>query len=107
MGTTTHDIFGATPGAQPATPGSYGERPSGYRLPEATRLGRVRLQIADLHRSLAFYQDTLGLRVLRRDGSRAVLAAQGDENVARPHRARVRRDAGRFALGNRERAVAQ
>jgi catechol 2,3-dioxygenase len=33
------------------------------------------LQIADLNRSLAFYQTTLGLRVLLRDGSRAVLGA--------------------------------
>jgi catechol 2,3-dioxygenase len=56
MGVSTHDIFGDAGGAQPATPGSYGEPPSGYRLPEGTRLGPVRLQIADLARSLAYYE---------------------------------------------------
>src|SRR3989442_1051304 len=80
MGVSAHDIFGDATGAQPATPGSYGEAPSGYRLPEGTRLGRVRLQIADLARSLAYYEGTLGLRVLRRDGSIAVLGAQRDDS---------------------------
>ncbi|HJQ65786.1 MAG TPA: VOC family protein [Gemmatimonadales bacterium] len=79
MGVSTHDIFGDAAGAQPATPGSYGEAPRGYRLPEGTRLGRVRLQIADLARSLAYYEGTLGMRVLRCEGSRALLGAQGDD----------------------------
>jgi catechol 2,3-dioxygenase len=83
MGATTHDIFGDAAGAQPATPGSYGEAPRGYRLPETTRLGRVHLQIADLARSLAFYEGVLGLRTVARDASggtrRAVLAAHGDD----------------------------
>lgn len=78
---TTDDIFGAATDAQPAVSGSYGEAPRGYRLPEATRLGPVRLQIADLERSLAFYQRVLGLRVVARDGGRATLAAHGDERV--------------------------
>jgi len=78
MGASTHDSFGNSAGAHPATPGSYGEAPSGYRLPAATRLGPVRLQIGDLARSLAFYERTLGLRVLQREVSRAVLAAQGE-----------------------------
>ena len=79
MGVSAHDIFGEAEGAQPATPGSYGEAPSGYRLPEGTRLGRVRLQVADLARSLAFYEETLGMRALRRDGSIAVLGPQRDD----------------------------
>jgi len=62
-----------------AVPGSYGEAAKGYRLSDATRLGVVRLQVADLERSLAFYQETLGLRVVGRDTSHAVLAAQGDD----------------------------
>ena len=37
----------------PKADDSHGIRPKGYRLPEATRLGRVRLQVADLDRSLA------------------------------------------------------
>jgi catechol 2,3-dioxygenase len=79
MGITTNDIFGAASGAQPATPGSYGEPPRGsWRLPEATRLGRVRLQVADLERSLRFYQEVLGLRVVERGPGHAALAAHGD-----------------------------
>jgi catechol 2,3-dioxygenase len=81
MGVTTRDIFGEAGDAQPATPGSYGEPPRGRRLPDATTLGPVRLQIADLDRSLAFYEGVLGLRVLERDGARAALAAHGDERV--------------------------
>jgi catechol 2,3-dioxygenase len=75
MGVTTRDIFGEATRAQPATPGSYGETPRGRRLPDSTGLGPVRLQIADLERSLAFYQSVLGLRVVERDGPRAALAA--------------------------------
>jgi catechol 2,3-dioxygenase len=81
MGVTTRDIFGTATGAQPATAGSYGEPPRGRRLPDATALGPVRLQIADLERSLAFYESVLGLRVVERDGPRAALAAQGGERV--------------------------
>jgi catechol 2,3-dioxygenase len=76
MGATTQDIFGNLAGPQPAIPGTYGEAPSGYRIPAATRLGAVRLQISDLGRSLAFYEGTLGLRVLSRGGQRAVLGGQ-------------------------------
>ncbi|HEX9085743.1 MAG TPA: VOC family protein, partial [Gemmatimonadaceae bacterium] len=43
-----------------------GIRPKGYRLPESTRLGRVRLQVADLERSLGFYEKVLGMRMIRR-----------------------------------------
>ena len=81
MGVTTNDIFGAATTAELATPGSYGQAPAGHRLPRATRLGRVRLQIADLERSLAFYEHTLGLRVLERDDTRAALAAEGDDGA--------------------------
>lgn len=79
MSTSSAGIFGQVPGDAPATSGSYGEPPSGFRLPQATRLGEVRLQVSDLARSLAFYEATLGLRVLRRDGARVVLAPHGDD----------------------------
>ena len=50
---------------QPAnTSRDYGVAPTGYRLPDATRLGTVRLQVSDLARSVAYYRDLLGLRVL-------------------------------------------
>lgn len=68
-------------GAQSATPGSYGRPPRGYRLPAATRLGPVRLQVADLERSLAFYEKVLGLRVAERGVARASLAAHRDDRL--------------------------
>lgn len=57
----------------------YGIPPTGHRLPAATHLGRVRLQVADLERSLSYYQEILGFRVLERSGDQAALAAHGDE----------------------------
>lgn len=81
MSATTRDIFGATPQAEPATPGTYGQAPKGYRLPNATRLGAVRLQVSDLARSLAFYEQTLGLRVVERTDTNASLAPHGDARV--------------------------
>ena len=58
-----------------------GIAPPGYRLPADIRLGRVRLQVADLERSLAWYERVLGLRVLRRAGAEAALGAHGDGAV--------------------------
>ena len=78
MGATTRDIFGMADGAQPAEPGSYGQPPRGFRLPATARLGQVCLQVADLTRSVSFYQDVLGLRLVDRSGPTAVLAAHGD-----------------------------
>ena len=52
-----------------------GITPEGFRAPAATRLGRVRLQVADLDRSVGFYKGVLGFRVLAEDGSTAALGA--------------------------------
>lgn len=79
MGTSASDIFGSAPGSQPATAGSYGHAPAGFRLPDATHIGGVRLRVADLERSLVFYNRTLGFRTLHREGSRAALAAQNSD----------------------------
>jgi len=57
-----------------------GIRPKNYRLPEATRLGRVRLQVADLERSLLFYQQVLGFRVITRSADSAILGPHGDDH---------------------------
>ena len=57
----------------------YGIQPQEYRLPEATHLGRVRLQVADLDRSLTFYENVLGLRVIRRDDESASLGPHGED----------------------------
>lgn len=48
-------------------------------LPHATRLGPVRLQVADLDRSVAYYESVLGFRVASRGGASAHLAAHGDD----------------------------
>ena len=58
----------------------YGIAPPAYRLPEATRLGRVSLQVSDLERSLDYYQRVLGLRVVERGEGLAFLAAAGDDS---------------------------
>jgi catechol 2,3-dioxygenase len=57
------------------SPLPYGLAPAGYRLPDGTRIGRVRLQVADLARSLAFYERVLGLRVQARTDTTATLGA--------------------------------
>lgn len=77
MGASTRDLFGGAT-AEAASPGSYGEAPRGSRLPAGVRLGTVRLQVADLTRSLSFYQDVLGLIPLERETSRAMLGSGED-----------------------------
>ena len=57
----------------------HGIRPREYRLPESTRLGRVRLQVADLDRSLRFYASVLGLCVIRGDAESASLGPHGED----------------------------
>jgi gamma-glutamyltranspeptidase/glutathione hydrolase len=59
-------------------PPRFGIPPAGYRLPDTTHVGRVRLQVADLSTSLAWYQQVLGFRVLDRQGGMARLAAHDD-----------------------------
>ena len=48
-------------------------------LPADLRLGAVQLTVADLDRSIPFYEQAIGLRLLRRDGSEAALGAADDE----------------------------
>ena len=73
MSAGSRDMFDGS--GEPATPGSYGEAPQGYRLPAATVLGPVRLQVANLDRSLAYYEGVLGLAVQAQEASRIVLGA--------------------------------
>ncbi len=42
----------------------YGIRPDGFRLPDATHVGAVVLQVSDLERSRTFYRDVLGFTEL-------------------------------------------
>jgi catechol 2,3-dioxygenase len=51
----------------------YGIRPPDFRLPDETRLGPVRLQVADIARSTAFYQRVLGFEVIQDDRQTARL----------------------------------
>jgi catechol 2,3-dioxygenase len=60
---------------------AYGIAPPNYRLPDATHLGRVRLQVADLERSIAYYETVIGFRVIDRAGTVAKLGAHGDSRV--------------------------
>jgi catechol 2,3-dioxygenase len=63
--------------AEVAAPGSYGIAPPGRHLPAGTRVGSVRLQIADLDRSLEWYEGVLGFRVLAQTATLATLGAAG------------------------------
>ena len=56
-------------------------RAPGPRLPAATRLGRVRLAVADLERSVAFYRRVLGLSVRDTTDDRAALGAEGTDEM--------------------------
>jgi catechol 2,3-dioxygenase len=107
MGSTAREIFGSTARAEPATPGSYGWPPQGYRLPAATHLGPVRLQVAELARSVAYYEQALGFRTIQREGAHATLAAHGSDRPlilldefpgARPMRNRGRLGLFHFAI---------
>ena len=49
--------------------------PGGQRLPADIGIGRVRLQVADLERSLGFYRDVIGFRVMHQRGAVAQLGA--------------------------------
>jgi catechol 2,3-dioxygenase len=53
---------------------SVGIQPVGYRLAEQAKVGRVRLQVADLSTSLPHYTDVLGFSVSAREEGMAVLA---------------------------------
>jgi catechol 2,3-dioxygenase len=58
---------------------SFTVAPPGYQLPADLRLGPVRLQIADRERSIAYYERVIGLRVLERTVSAAILGPHDDD----------------------------
>lgn len=62
---------------------THGIQPPNHRLPDATHVGAVHLDVADLARSLPYYRDVLGFRVAREDttnsGRIATLSAHGDD----------------------------
>lgn len=75
--------------------------PSGSRLPDATRPGRVRLQVSDLQRSIGYYESILGLSVIARDETTAALAAAGSATplVELQERRGIRPSPGRRRVG--------
>lgn len=67
--------------------------PASAEVPASTAVGAVHLTVADLDRSLEYYQGAIGLGALRRDGDRASLGVAGrellvlvEERGARPAR---------------------
>ena len=61
--------------------GVVGMAPPGFRLPDATRVGRVRLQVSDIGRSVAYYENVLGLEVRDEATGFAALAPRGGGDV--------------------------
>lgn len=57
---------------------TFGIAPPHYRLPAATRLGVVTLQVSSLERSVAYYHTVIGLDVMHRDAQSATLGVAGD-----------------------------
>src|SRR5580693_6954578 len=53
--------------------------PARAEIPAATRVGAVHLTVADLTRSLDYYERTIGLRVHERGGERATLGGGGED----------------------------
>ena len=56
---------------------AYGVAPPAYRLPGSTRVGTVRLQVADLARSLDWYGRVLGFELRERHERSAALGVPG------------------------------
>jgi catechol 2,3-dioxygenase len=67
----------------------YTVRPPGYRLPDEIALGPVLLQVADMERSIAYYDRVVGLRTLRRQANAATLGPQdADQPMVELHERR-------------------
>ena len=69
---------------------------SAARLPATLRLGAVHLSVPDLDRSVAFYEDAIGLRLHRREDALAAMGV-GEEDLLVLHEEAGARRAGRHA----------
>jgi catechol 2,3-dioxygenase len=61
-----------------STAPEYGQRPKGYRLPDDSHLGAVRLQVSDLERSVQWYERVLGLEAKSRAAGSANMVVKGE-----------------------------
>jgi catechol 2,3-dioxygenase len=77
----------------------YGIPPAGFRLPDETQVGGVRLQVRDLEHSLEYYQRVLGLQVQTSTGDSAALGAAGSTLVRLQAKEGVRPAPRRGAFG--------
>jgi catechol 2,3-dioxygenase len=77
-------------------PHATGPAASPPRLPGTLRLGAVHLTVTGLDRSVAFYKDTIGLRLHRREDPVAAMGA-GEEDLLVLHEEPGARRAGRHA----------
>ena len=78
----------------------YGVQPPGFRLNSQTRVGRVRLQVGDLGRSIDYYEGTLGLATLARSSGAVELGPPSGRTLVELHERRGVRPAPRGgALG--------
>ena len=60
---------------------SFGIHAPTFRLPATARIGRVRLAVSQLARSVHFYSEVIGLAVLEREGNLVKLGAQNSQQV--------------------------
>jgi catechol 2,3-dioxygenase len=49
-----------------------------FRLPEATQIGYVQLQVSSLEKALGFYRELLGFQQMSQEGATAILSASGE-----------------------------
>jgi len=66
----------------------YGTPPPDYRLPSATRVGTVRLQVSDLARSVEYYREIIGLPLQSSSGGSAQLGPSGSRALVELHERR-------------------
>ncbi len=59
-------------------------------LPPQTRMGAVHLTVADLERSIGYYETQIGLRVRERDGRQAALGSGGENLLVLTEQPRAR-----------------
>lgn len=73
----TNDGRSSSPGYEE----SAGIRPPSFRLPPSTHIGRVKLAVSQLERSVAFYTEVIGLHLVRRDDRIASLGTRDNARV--------------------------